>query len=71
MTLSPYLMSWSKKKHALVSSKLFVIISVRNCENRYNIIGLQEKLFIWGERKSGGEHVSMHKKNWISNINFF
>jgi len=56
MTLLPYLRSWSKKKHVLVSSKLCAVILTRNNYRKYSTVEIQVcKYFLQG----GSQEVSM------------
>ena len=56
MTLLPYLRSWSKKKHVLVSSKLYTIVLTRKNCRKYSTMEIQvHKYFLQG----GIQEVSM------------
>jgi hypothetical protein len=56
MTLLPYLRSWSKKKHVLVSSKPCAIILTRENCRKYITVEIQmHKYFL----KGGSQEVNM------------
>ena len=69
MTLLPYLRSWSKKKHVLVSYKLYAIILARKNCRKYSTMEIQlHKYFL----QRGSQEVStlqrtlMAPKKYIS-----
>jgi len=68
MTLLPYLKSWSKKNHVLVSSKLYAVILARKNCIKYSTMEIQvHKYFLQG----GSQEVSMLQRTLMVLKNIF
>jgi hypothetical protein len=68
MTLLPYLRSWNKKKHVLVSSKLYVIILTRKNYRKYSTMEIQVcKYFL----QSGSQEVNIFQRTLMVPKNIF